>query len=82
MTEEENNTVDEVMRRCTVDASLLGPEDIDVLVDYYRKTQQQYDAGEKVPKRPSAKFDLDQPALTLASIGLQSAPKMNLRRPK
>jgi hypothetical protein len=77
----DDNPIDEVMRRCIEDPTLLGPEDIDTIISYYRNSKQQYDSGVKIPKRASAKMDLDAPVLTLESLGMKKTPTIKLRRP-
>ncbi len=79
---DELNPIDEVMRRCMEDPTLLGPEDIDTIVDYYRNSKQLYDNGVKIPKRASAKLDLDAPAISLESLGMKKTSTMKLPRPK
>ena len=69
------------MRRCLEDPTLLGPADIDTIVDYYRKSKSDYDSGIKIPKRASAKLDLDAPVLSLESLGMKKTPTIKLPRP-
>ena len=77
----DTNTIDEVMRRCLEDPTLLGPRDIDTIIDYYHHSNQLYDSGVKPTRKASSKLDLDAPVLTLESIGMKKTPAIKLRRP-
>lgn len=82
MSDIELNPIDEVMRRCMEDPTLLAPSDIDEIRDYYIDLLRKHERGEKPMRRASAKLNLDAPAISLESLGMKKTPTISLPRPK